>query len=345
MEDKEIVVSIIMPTLNSEKTIRMSLESVRKQNFDRSLVEILVLDGGSKDKTVEIAKEFGCVVLKNEKKLPEYAKHIGILSAKGKYVLFLDSDEVFSSMDAINARVSVFKENSAKIIFTGGYIKPKEAHYINDYINHFSDPFSFFMYGTSSDSRYYLKSMLKKYQKHSVLEKYAILFLDENSTLPLSDLCAGNTIDIDYVKEIIGEGIKDLSMITQIISLILKKDRRIFILKNDFIIHHSSDSLKKYINKIKWRVISNMFHGNEIAGFSKRELHDNSQLKFKKYLFIPYSLTLVLPLIYSLYLMIRRKSVVCLLHPVLTFYTGLLISYYYVLKIIGAKPSLMIYGK
>jgi glycosyltransferase involved in cell wall biosynthesis len=345
MEDRKIVVSIIMPTLNSERTIRMSLESIRKQNFDRSSVEILVLDGGSSDKTVEIAKEFNCVVMENKKKLPEYAKHIGILSAKGKYVIFLDSDEVFTSMDAINARVSIFKENSAKIIFTGGYIKPKEAHYINDYINHFSDPFSFFIYGTSSGFQYYMKSMLAAYKHHSVREKYAVLFLDENSRLPLADLCAGNAIDMDYVKEAIGEKINDVRILTQIIYIILKKDRRIFVLKDDFIVHYSSDSFRKYLNKIKWRVISNMFHGDEIAGFAKRELHDSPQIRFKKYLFMPYSLTIVLPLIYGVYLAIRRKSSVCLLHPILTFYTGLIISYYYVLKIMGAKPSLMIYGK
>ncbi|MEI6587708.1 MAG: glycosyltransferase [Candidatus Moraniibacteriota bacterium] len=345
MENNNVLVSIIMPTLNSERTIRMSLESIRKQHFDQDLIEILVLDGGSSDKTVEIAKEFGCVVMKNEKKLPEYAKHIGILSAKGRYVIFFDSDEVFTNMDAIRNRVDIFQEEKAKIIFTGGYIKPKGAHYINDYINNFSDPFSYFMYGTSSGFQYYLKSMLAAYGHHAIREKYAVLFLDENSRLPLSDLCAGNAIDANYAKELLGEKINDVRMLTQIIYIILKKDRKIFMLKDDFIVHHSSDSLRKYLNKIKWRVVSNMFHGDEIAGFTKRESHDSPQIRFKKYLFMPYSLTIVFPLIYGVYSAIRRKSPACLLHPILTFYTGLIISYYYVLKIMGAKPSLMVYGK
>ncbi len=323
----------------------MSLESIRKQNFDQNSIEILVLDGGSSDKTAEIAKEFGCVVMKNERKLPEYAKHIGILSAKGRYIIFLDSDEVFTNMDAIGDRVDIFQKDEAKIIFTGGYIKPKGAHYINDYINHFSDPFSFFMYGTSSGFQYYLKSMLAAYRHHSIREKYAVLFLDENSRLPLADLCAGNAIDVNYVKKLLGEKINDVRMLTQIIYITLKKDRRIFVLKDDFIVHHSSDSFRKYLNKIKWRVISNMFHSDEIAGFAKREMHDSPQIRFKKYLFMPYSLTIVLPLIYGVYLTVRRKSLVCLLHPFLTFYTGCIIGYYYILKIVGINPRLMVYGK
>lgn len=334
-----------MPTLNCEKTIRMSLESARKQNFNQNLIEILIIDGGSSDKTLEIAEKFNCIVLKNEKKLPEFAKHIGILKASGKYAVFLDSDEVFNSADALNNRLEIFKKTDAKIIFTGGYIKPIGAHFINDYINYFSDPFSFFMYGISSDSRYYMKSILKKYKNHSVSEKYIAIFLDENSALPLSDLCAGNSIDINYAKIIVNKKINEPSIISQIISLILREDKRLFILKNDFIIHNSSDSLKKYINKIKWRIKDNMFYANETAGFSNRESYNNLLFKFKKYLFIPYSLTLALPLFYSLYLAIKRKNVICLLHPILTFYTGFLIGYYYFLKILGIKPGLTIYGK
>lgn len=345
MESKPVEISIIMPTLNSEKTIRMSLDSIKKQNFNQNLIEILIIDGGSNDKTLEIAKEFNCTILKNDRKLPEFAKHIGILNAHSRYAVFLDSDEVFSSVDAINNRINTFKENNAKIIFTGGYIKPKEAHFINDYINYFSDPFSFFMYGTSSDYRYYLKSMLKNYKNHAISEKYVTIFLNKNDILPLSDLCAGNSIDIEYAKNITGKKINNINIISQLISIILEGDKKLFILKNDFVVHYSSDSFKKYLNKIKWRIINNIFYKDETAGFINREAHNNLLFKLKKYLFIPYSLTFILPFCYSSYLTISRKNIICLLHSILTFYTGFLISYYYLLKVFNIKPQLMVYGK
>ena len=56
MENRPLV-SVIMPTYNSGKTVRMSLESIKNQNFDKNLVEILVVDGGSVDNTIDIAKE------------------------------------------------------------------------------------------------------------------------------------------------------------------------------------------------------------------------------------------------------------------------------------------------
>jgi len=68
------LVSVIMPTLNSEKTIRLSLESTRKQSYDQNLIEILVIDGGSTDKTREIAREYNCRILENPIKILKLAK-------------------------------------------------------------------------------------------------------------------------------------------------------------------------------------------------------------------------------------------------------------------------------
>ena len=84
MENKPSV-SVIMPTYNSGKTIRMSLESIKNQSLDQNLIEILVVDGGSTDNTIDIAKEFNCRIIQNPKVNPEFAKHEGIKNAYGKY--------------------------------------------------------------------------------------------------------------------------------------------------------------------------------------------------------------------------------------------------------------------
>ena len=69
--------SIIMPTLNSEKTIEHALKSIREQEYDQELIEILVVDGGSSDCTLSIAQKYNAKILHNKKKLPEIAKEIG----------------------------------------------------------------------------------------------------------------------------------------------------------------------------------------------------------------------------------------------------------------------------
>ncbi len=89
-------VSIIIPILNEEKYIAKSLDSIIESDFDKSKMEVLLIDGGSKDKTVEIIKEYQksypfLKLLNNPKKIVPVAMNIGIKSAKGEYIIRLDA--------------------------------------------------------------------------------------------------------------------------------------------------------------------------------------------------------------------------------------------------------------
>lgn len=85
------MLSIIIPTLNEEKYLPLLLEVIKKQSFNN--YEIIVADAGSEDKTVEIAKNFGCKVIKGG--LPAKGRNQGAKIAKGDIFLFLDADTVF----------------------------------------------------------------------------------------------------------------------------------------------------------------------------------------------------------------------------------------------------------
>jgi glycosyltransferase involved in cell wall biosynthesis len=49
-------ISIIIPIYNEEKYIAKCLDSIIKSDFDKDKIEVLLVDGGSSDKTVEIIK-------------------------------------------------------------------------------------------------------------------------------------------------------------------------------------------------------------------------------------------------------------------------------------------------
>ena len=83
-------VSIIIPTLNEEKTLPGLLDSIKAQDFDD--YEVIVSDAHSKDKTREIAKSRGCRVVNGG--LPAAGRNAGAAAANGDFLFFLDADVI-----------------------------------------------------------------------------------------------------------------------------------------------------------------------------------------------------------------------------------------------------------
>lgn len=90
-------VSILIPAYNSEKTIRICVESVFNQNYPEQLREIIVINDGSTDKTLQILESiqslnsFQILSLKNNQGLAT-ARNKGIEKSTGEILIFLDSD-------------------------------------------------------------------------------------------------------------------------------------------------------------------------------------------------------------------------------------------------------------
>lgn len=86
-------VSIIIPAYNAQDYIRDALRSALAQTWPN--IEILVVDDGSLDRTAEIARSFaGVQVVATEHKGHSAAANLGIASSTGRYVKFLDADDI-----------------------------------------------------------------------------------------------------------------------------------------------------------------------------------------------------------------------------------------------------------
>lgn len=83
-------ISVIIPALNEEKNIKKCIESVKRFNP----LEIIVVDGGSSDKTREYAKQAGALVV-NSKRGRGLQMNIGASLARGDVLLFLHADCFF----------------------------------------------------------------------------------------------------------------------------------------------------------------------------------------------------------------------------------------------------------
>jgi glycosyltransferase involved in cell wall biosynthesis len=122
-------ISIIIPTFNSEKTIERALLSVLKQTYGN--VECLVIDGFSKDKTIDIVKKFGGkIVFVSEKDNGIYhAMNKGIELSSGEWLLFLGSDDELE-FNGIDKLIAVAEDadivyGSTTIVYDSGQTKKR----------------------------------------------------------------------------------------------------------------------------------------------------------------------------------------------------------------------------
>lgn len=323
------------------------LDSIASQDFDLSKVEILVIDGWSTDNTRQIASEYGARILDNPMVQQEFAKHIGILNSTGKYLVFLDSDEILFSKTFLRNNLEIFEKNSnVKFIVFSGYITPNDSGLINTYINSLGDPFAFFIYSDDKNYLNFYRLVKKKYSKYDMGN---FVILDKNRVKKkgmLVDISASNCVDKESLYHILGEKINSPEFIPKVFYIYLSSDYDIAVVKDQPVIHYSSETFMRFLSKLRWRVMVNV-HYKSIpgTGFSNREFFLTIPKRLKKYLFLPYSFSVILPLLDGIILAFKNKNIVFLLHPFLSLYTSLSILWNYVLKLFGVKPNLPAYGK
>ncbi len=99
-----VTISIIMPVKNGENYLAQALTAIKAQNVK---MEIIVVNDGSNDNTVQIAQDFGCVILHHdESKGLVASKNTALKVARGKYIMFHDHDDLLNQ----NALTEMLKE-------------------------------------------------------------------------------------------------------------------------------------------------------------------------------------------------------------------------------------------
>jgi len=91
------VISVIIPTYCEEKIIKECLESIKNQDFEKSKIEIIVVDSNSPDNTRAIAKKYTDKVLDLKDRGVGKARNAGAKMAESETLLFLDADTILGS--------------------------------------------------------------------------------------------------------------------------------------------------------------------------------------------------------------------------------------------------------
>lgn len=88
---------MIIPTLNEEHYVDRCLNSLKKQEGNCNF-EIIIVDGGSSDYTIQIAKRYAKKIVISKKQRPSIQRNLGAKRAKGKILAFIDADTVASKL-------------------------------------------------------------------------------------------------------------------------------------------------------------------------------------------------------------------------------------------------------
>lgn len=117
--ESQPLVSVILPVFNTEKYVTESVESVLNQTYKN--LEIICINDGSTDKSLEILKSFGDkITLINLEKNGgiSVARNAGFEVAKGDYIAFMDADDVWTP-EKIEHQITEFMKNEKlQISFT-----------------------------------------------------------------------------------------------------------------------------------------------------------------------------------------------------------------------------------
>jgi glycosyltransferase involved in cell wall biosynthesis len=109
---KEYSVTVSMISYNDEAIIEDCLLSIRNQDYDQELVNILMVDGGSTDKTLEIAKKYNVIVVSRPdlKNCPTVRGGMGITLPTTDLILSFSADNRLQEKDLLSKMVDILAD-------------------------------------------------------------------------------------------------------------------------------------------------------------------------------------------------------------------------------------------
>lgn len=124
----DIKISVVIPVYKTEKYLRSAVDSILNQTYKN--LEVILVDDGSPDNCPALCDEivkrnFNVSVIHKENGGLSSARNAGIEVAKGKYILFLDSDDTLEE-NAIKEMLEIAEKESADAVLPNSYYKTYE---------------------------------------------------------------------------------------------------------------------------------------------------------------------------------------------------------------------------
>lgn len=313
------LVSVIIPTYNSSRTIGSCLKTLSNQNYPKSKIELIIVDGYSTDKTLDIVKKAnlkGKVIIGKYPKDPEACKGEALAKAKGEIVCLLDSDNYLPHRNWFTSMVLPLAKNKELVgSYPWRFAYRKSDETLNRYFSLIgaADPIASYL--GKADKLSYLSNKWNLYGKViRDFESYFIIQFDKEHfpTLGSSGFFArrklllkgkadiGHFFHIDVPFDLNKMGINKYAVV------------------RDVVVH---DTAEKVIPYLKKRTKYMKIHHEGRAKDRRYKVFDSSRTedKIKLLLTIVYSLTLIQPLLVSIRGYARIHDRAWFVHPFFLF--------------------------
>jgi len=112
------LISVVIPNYNYGRYLGQAIDSVVSQTFDN--LEIIVVDDGSTDNSIEVAKMYGkkIILIRKENGGVSSARNLGIAHSTGLFVCFLDADDYWES-NKVELQLRVALKTDAGLVYSG----------------------------------------------------------------------------------------------------------------------------------------------------------------------------------------------------------------------------------
>lgn len=134
-DSEQPLVSVVLPVFNSEKYIAETLDSILSQSYQN--LEIVIVDDGSTDSSQEIIKNTIRIYpniryVRQQNAGVSAARNRGIRESKGRYIAFIDSDDLWDSTK-IEKQIKKMQETGIGLCYCGvKYLFEDNGSYVND---------------------------------------------------------------------------------------------------------------------------------------------------------------------------------------------------------------------
>lgn len=306
------MVSIIIATYNSARTLDACLLSIRSQDYPQKNIEIILVDGGSTDGTVVIGKKYNCIVLLKKGYGAEAAKSFGLVKAKGEIVADFGSDNIIPHTKWFQKIIRPFLVDGNIIgTYPLRYTYREQDTVFNRYVGLFgvNDPVPFYMGKADRQSVLYQGYSLAG-QHRQRRGYWEVSFNPDN--LPTVG-ANGFFIKTNVLKR--AQNDPESYSHIDVIYDVVKNGYNVFAVIDDGIIHDTADTLFSLVYKRR-KYMRQLY----LEKYGMRRYHIVNTYKIRDLvllgLFIVYSLTIIQPLILSVRGFMMKRDVAWFVHPV-----------------------------